>query len=185
MTRKIVTPRPADIKNVTPAYIRWVQEVSRALNGGIEGADAVTDNVTKTNNIVTGTQKIVIDGIGDPATAFTAQAANINTAAQSAGGTELTASADPAYVFGDVDGAGTTITPANGTAPYAVSLAYKSGSTSITISDAASLTPTFNRPNTTGDLDATWTATVTDDAAGSYPIDIAISLRGKSEGIEN
>lgn len=48
--RRIVTPRDADLQNLSPALRRWILEVSRALNAGVEGGDVLALAVTPNLN---------------------------------------------------------------------------------------------------------------------------------------
>lgn len=141
---------------------------------GGQGRDMVAD-------IIDGTQTLTIEGVGDIATALTAQNANVEAAAASTGGTALTATASPAAVYG-LAGTGTTVTGANGTPTYTILWTYISGDTDITmtIAHTTSFTPVFTRSIGTAAVSAVWNAAVTDSAGSpaTYNLQVSVFLFG-------
>jgi hypothetical protein len=108
--RVIVTPRDADMQNLSPAFRRWVLEVSRSLNGGQEGRDVLGQTVTPSLSSLSAQVTAVSQNV--------AQVASTSTG--------LTAIPSRANLESFQQGAGlalldsVTLTITGGTAPYGV-----------------------------------------------------------------
>ena len=148
---KIVTPTPDDIRNGTQRYIRWVQEISKAVNGGTEGGDVIettaqnaTDALNTVDGVVDGSTPIdpqIIDA-GLLSSILAAQNENINAAAQSTGGAAMTAAANPSFAV-HISQPSTTVTVTGGAGSPTIAWAYSSGDVGMNIDNATSFSPSW------------------------------------------
>ena len=210
MTAKpiIVTPSAADMRDFPSTVQRWVQEVSRALNGGTEGADGVGSVVASVEGIATeignvnaqqraildGTvslANVVITGRGRLTDELDALQSNQDANATATGGSgSLTATASPKSAYAEAPLGNTATTPTitvaaqGGTAPYAYAWTRKSGDVGVTATAPSSATTAFTATAPEpGDFKfAQFCVVVTDDAGATFEVCVNVTITSPSGG---
>jgi hypothetical protein len=173
---------------LTQAALLFLNDIQNGTDGSISSVGKTLAGVSQTQQaIIDGTQPladVVITGVGSVSGAVLATEANISAASVAASAGALTATASPSSLYKAQVGSGAvttdpvTITPAGGTAPYTYAWAYKSGYASFTPSSATAATVDFTSASLSigQTRSGVWTCTVTDDAAATFAVDVAITV---------
>ena len=171
-------------------FIQYLDDLENGGSGNpaigtlLSGINSVTATTTA---IVNGTQPladVVISGVGSLTQIDAAQDANIAAASGAASAGALTASASPSFLYEESPGPGTittdtvTITASGGTGPYTYAWAYLSGYASFSVSSATAAAVDFTSLslNPGQSRSGVWRCTVTDSAAATFRVDVAITV---------